>query len=55
MKAADDTSLLKVQEAWIQDHRYIICLNPREPRKDEQDRQAIIEALKESVAAKIGI
>ena len=48
-KSAHDPSPLKVKEVWIQDRRYIICLNPREARKDEQDRQAIIEALKEQL------
>jgi len=46
---AHDPSPLKVKEVWIEDRRYIICLNPREARKDEQDRQAIIEALKEQL------
>ena len=38
---------LKVKEARVGGQRYIVCLNPQEARKDEQDRQAILEALKE--------
>ena len=48
-ESAQDPSPLKVKEVWIEDRRYIICLNPREARKDEQDRQIIIEALKEQL------
>jgi transposase len=48
-ESTQDPSPLKVKEVWIQDRRYIICLNVREARKDEQDRQTIIEALKEQL------
>jgi hypothetical protein len=42
-------SPLQVKEVWVRDRRYIVCLNPREARKDEQDRQILIEALKEKL------
>jgi transposase len=46
-----DPSPLKVKEVSLGDTRYIICLNPRQARKDAQDRQAIIEALEERLNA----
>ena len=46
---ARDPAPLKVKEVGIGGHRYVVCLNPREARKDEQDRQAILEALKEQL------
>ena len=45
--AAKDPSPLKVKEVSLPPHRYIVCLNPRQARKDAQDRQAIIESLEE--------
>lgn len=48
-ESALDPSPLKVKEVWIDDRRYVVCLNSREARKEEQDRQAIIEALKEQL------
>jgi transposase len=44
-----DPSPLQVKEVWVKDRRYLVCLNPREARKDEQDRQILIEALKEKL------
>jgi transposase len=40
---------LKVKEVWVNDHRYIVCLNEKQARKDEHDRQLIIESLKEQL------
>jgi hypothetical protein len=48
-ESSQDPSPLQVKEVWIRDRRYIVCLNPREARKDEQDRQILIEALKEKL------
>jgi transposase len=45
--ASKDPSPLKVKEVNLPPHRYIVCLNPRQARKDAQDRQAIIESLEE--------
>lgn len=40
---------LKVKEVWVKNNRYLVCLNPRQARKDAADRQAIIEALREKL------
>jgi transposase len=42
-------SPLKVKEVWVEDRRYIVCLNEKQARKDEQDRMMIIESLKEQL------
>jgi transposase len=42
-------SPLKVKEVWVDDHRYIVCLNEKQARKDEQDRRMIIESLKKQL------
>jgi transposase len=41
-----ESSPLKVKEVWVADRRYIVCLNEKQARKDEQDRALIIESLK---------
>ncbi len=46
---ADDPSPLQVKEVWMEDRRYLVCLNPRQARKDAQDRQAILGALEEQL------
>lgn len=40
---------LKVKEVWQEGRRYIVCLNPKQARKDSATREAIIEALKEKI------
>jgi transposase len=42
-------SPLKVKEVCVDDRRYIVCLNEKQARKDEQDRMMIIESLKEQL------
>ncbi len=42
-------SPLKVKEVWVDDRRYIVCLNEKQARKDEQDRMMIIASLKEQL------
>ncbi len=42
-----DPSPLKVKEVKIGDRRYIVCLNEEQRRKDEADRKAIVEALRQ--------
>jgi len=42
-------SPLKVKEVWVDDRRYIVCLNEKQARKDAQDRQNIIAALREQL------
>ena len=44
-----DPAPLKVKEVWIQDRRYVICLNEEQRRKDAFDRQAIVEHLREQL------
>jgi transposase len=42
---------LKVKEVIVDGKRYIVCLNERQARKDDADRQAIIESLEEKIAS----
>lgn len=44
-----DPSPLKVKEVTIGDRRYIVCLNPRQARKDSADREAILASLNEKL------
>jgi hypothetical protein len=46
---SDDPSPLKVKEVWVDDRRYIVCLNDDEARKDATDREAIVTALREQL------
>lgn len=48
-RSSKDPSPLKVKEAFVNDHRYIVCLNIRQARKDAADRELIIAALKEKL------
>src|SRR5664279_1886095 len=45
-----DPSPLKVKEVTVNGTRYIVCRNDRQARKDEADRNAIVESLKEKIA-----
>jgi len=40
---------LKVKEVLLEGKRYIVCLNPRQARKDARDREAIISSLKDRI------
>ena len=40
---------LKVKEVIHDGKRYIVCLNPRQARKDAADRRAIIDSLQEQL------
>ena len=44
-----DPSPLKVKEVRVEDHRYVVCLNDEQAKKDLADRQAIVSALREQV------
>lgn len=46
---ASDPSPLKVKEVLVEQRRYVICLNEDQRKKDEADRQAIVEALREQL------
>jgi len=40
---------LRVKEVWVNDHRYIVCLNPDEAAKDVAEREAIVKALEDEL------
>jgi len=42
-------SPLKVKEVWVEDRRYVVCLNEDQATKDRHDREAIVAALKEAL------
>ncbi len=44
-----DPDPLKVKQVLHNKKRYIVCLNPRQARKDARDREAIIASLKEQL------
>lgn len=44
-----DPSPLKVKEVTVNQHRYIVCLNEKQARKDRADREAIIASLEEKL------
>ena len=46
---SDDPAPLKVKEVWVEDRRYVVCLNEDEARKDAADREAIVAALREQL------
>lgn len=46
---AKDPAPLKVKEVNIEGHRYVVCLNEAQRRKDEADREAILAALREKL------
>jgi transposase len=48
---SEDPSPLDVKEVWVGDHRYIVCRNQDEARKDAADREAIVAALREQLHA----
>jgi hypothetical protein len=45
-----DPSPLKVKEVVVDGTRYIVCKNERQSRRDEADRNTIVESLKEKIA-----
>ena len=48
-KSSKDPAPLKVKEVWVNDNRYIVCVNTRQARKDAADRKAIIDTLGERI------
>jgi len=48
-KSSQDPAPLKVKEVSVNGSRCIVCLNPKQAPKDAQERQAIIESLKEKI------
>jgi hypothetical protein len=45
-----DPAPLQVKEVTVGDHRYIVCLNEEQARKDRHDREAIVAALRAALA-----
>jgi hypothetical protein len=39
----------KIKEVWVENRRYVVCLNEEERRKDAHDREAIVGHLKEQL------
>lgn len=46
---SDDPSPLRVKEVWVEDRRYIVCLNSEQAKKDKADRDATVAALREQL------
>jgi len=46
---AKEPAPLKIKEVWVEDRRYVVCLNEEERRKDAHDREAIVAHLKEQL------
>jgi len=44
-----DPSPLKVKEVWVDERRYVVCLNEEQARKDLADREAIVASLREQL------
>lgn len=40
---------LHVKEVWVDDRRYVICLNPERAKKDREDREAIVAKLEDKL------
>ena len=40
---------LRVKEVWVNDRRYIVCLNPDEAARDAAEREAIMKALEDEL------
>ena len=48
-KFSKEPEPLKVKEVLLEGKRYIICLNPRQARKDARDRESIVDSLKDKI------
>jgi transposase len=48
-KSSKDPAPLMVKEVSLNAKRYIVCFNPKQARKDAQDRQAILDSLTEKL------
>jgi hypothetical protein len=42
---------LHVKEVWVDDRRYVVCVNPERAEKDQLDRQAIVEKLRKKLGS----
>lgn len=50
----DESEALQVKGVWVEDRRYVICLNPEEAKKDRHDREAILEKIRNKPASGSG-
>ena len=48
-RSSKDPSPLKVKEVFVEDRRYVVCLNAEQARKDALDREAILASLKQAL------
>jgi hypothetical protein len=46
---ARELAPLKVKEVWVEDRRYVVCLNEAERSKDAADREAIVASLRDKL------
>jgi Transposase DDE domain len=44
-----DPAPLKLKEVWVENRRYVVCLNEEERRKDAHDREAIVAHLRQQL------
>lgn len=44
-----DPSPLKVKEVWVDDRRYVVCLNEEQAEKDRHDRETIVGSLRDTL------
>jgi transposase len=42
---------LQVKEVWVEDRRYVICFNPEEAKKDQHDREAILDKIEKKLTS----
>jgi len=50
-KFSKEPEPLRVKEVFLEGKRYVVCLNPRQARKDAQDRETIIASVKDRIKA----
>jgi transposase len=48
-KQSSDPAPLKVKEVWIDERRYVVCVNPEEVESDRARRAAIVQQLREQL------
>jgi hypothetical protein len=48
---ANASAPLKVKEVWVEERRYVVCLNEDQATKDRHDRAAIVTSLKAALKA----
>ena len=49
---AKNPSPLKVQEVWVRNRRYIVCVNSKQARKDAADREAILHRVDRGIVGR---